>query len=91
LLHFQQVLHYINIETVYGLGANALDSNAVENIYKAKERPLTDPVICHVLDFEEAKKLIDISKNIETIYLGYFKFNFRINKKILAWTINYCN
>jgi tRNA A37 threonylcarbamoyladenosine synthetase subunit TsaC/SUA5/YrdC len=35
-------------ETVYGLGANALSGDAVSRIFKAKKRPLCDPVICHV-------------------------------------------
>jgi L-threonylcarbamoyladenylate synthase len=35
-------------ETVYGLGANALDSAAVENIFLAKQRPSWDPMIVHV-------------------------------------------
>jgi L-threonylcarbamoyladenylate synthase len=35
-------------ETVYGLGANALDSDAVAKIFAAKERPGWDPVIVHV-------------------------------------------
>ena len=37
-------------ETVYGLGANALDIAAVESIFKAKARPHTDPLIVHVHD-----------------------------------------
>ncbi len=37
-------------ETVYGLGANALDSRAVESIFTAKARPNWDPVIVHVSD-----------------------------------------
>lgn len=37
-------------ETVYGLGANALDPNAVAKIFKAKERPGWDPLIVHVAD-----------------------------------------
>jgi L-threonylcarbamoyladenylate synthase len=37
-------------ETVYGLGANALDANAVARIFAAKERPNWDPVIVHVSD-----------------------------------------
>ncbi len=37
-------------ETVYGLGANALDSRAVESIFTAKARPNWDPVIVHVAD-----------------------------------------
>jgi L-threonylcarbamoyladenylate synthase len=35
-------------ETVYGLGANALDPAAVERIFAAKERPHWDPLIVHV-------------------------------------------
>jgi L-threonylcarbamoyladenylate synthase len=35
-------------ETVYGLGANALDRAAVEKIFAAKSRPAWDPVIVHV-------------------------------------------
>ena len=35
-------------ETVYGLGAHALDSNAVQKIFDAKERPANDPLIVHI-------------------------------------------
>lgn len=37
-------------ETVYGLGANALDSQAVSNIFKAKGRPSDNPLIVHISD-----------------------------------------
>jgi L-threonylcarbamoyladenylate synthase len=37
-------------ETVYGLGANALDAAAVEKIFAAKERPSWDPLIVHIGD-----------------------------------------
>jgi L-threonylcarbamoyladenylate synthase len=37
-------------ETVYGLGANALDASAVAKIFAAKERPRWDPVIVHLPD-----------------------------------------
>ncbi|MFI0609594.1 MAG: L-threonylcarbamoyladenylate synthase, partial [Anaerolineae bacterium] len=46
-------------ETVYGLGANAWDAVAVARIFAAKERPLTDPLIVHVLDWDDARALID--------------------------------
>jgi L-threonylcarbamoyladenylate synthase len=36
-------------ETVYGLGANALDPRAVESIFEAKQRPAWDPLIVHVV------------------------------------------
>lgn len=35
-------------ETVYGLGAHALDSVAVQKIFDAKERPANDPLIVHI-------------------------------------------
>ena len=37
-------------ETVYGLGANALESKAVARIFAAKQRPAWDPVIVHISD-----------------------------------------
>lgn len=37
-------------ETVYGLGANAFDDNAVKSIYKAKGRPSDNPLIVHFAD-----------------------------------------
>jgi L-threonylcarbamoyladenylate synthase len=45
-------------ETVYGLGANALDDFAVSRIFAAKERPKFNPLIVHVLDREEAAELV---------------------------------
>ncbi len=39
-------------ETVYGLGANALEATAVAKIFEAKKRPSFDPLIVHVADRE---------------------------------------
>jgi L-threonylcarbamoyladenylate synthase len=44
-------------ETVYGLGANALDPAAVHKIYALKGRPATSPVIVHVASIEQARQL----------------------------------
>jgi L-threonylcarbamoyladenylate synthase len=44
-------------ETVYGLGANALDPSAVEKIYAAKGRPPASPLIVHVDSIEMARGL----------------------------------
>ena len=44
-------------ETVYGLGANALDTGAVRKIYALKGRPATSPLIVHVAGIEQAKEL----------------------------------
>ncbi|MCD8563184.1 MAG: threonylcarbamoyl-AMP synthase [Alphaproteobacteria bacterium] len=41
-------------ETVYGLGANALDGKAVARIFEAKGRPAFNPLISHVLDVVQA-------------------------------------
>ena len=37
-------------ETVYGIGANALDENAVGKIFIAKGRPSDNPLIVHIAD-----------------------------------------
>jgi len=44
-------------ETVYGLGANALDADAVARIFAAKKRPRTSPLIVHVASREMARGL----------------------------------
>ena len=44
-------------ETVYGLGANALDAAAVERIFRAKGRPSTSPLIVHVDSIGMAREL----------------------------------
>jgi L-threonylcarbamoyladenylate synthase len=44
-------------ETVYGLGADGLNPQAVEKIFKAKGRPADHPVILHVADIEHARAL----------------------------------
>jgi len=44
-------------ETVYGLGANALDSAACERIFQIKGRPADNPLIVHVASIEQAKKI----------------------------------
>jgi L-threonylcarbamoyladenylate synthase len=48
-------------ETVYGLGAHALDDKAVEKIYQAKGRPSDNPLIVHVHKSGEVEK---IARNI---------------------------
>jgi L-threonylcarbamoyladenylate synthase len=45
-------------ETVYGLGANALDPEAVRRIYAVKGRPATSPLIVHVASIEMARSLV---------------------------------
>lgn len=44
-------------ETVYGLGADALNPKAVEKIFAAKKRPPDNPIIVHIADKEDVYKL----------------------------------
>jgi L-threonylcarbamoyladenylate synthase len=50
-------------ETVYGLGANALDKAAVDRIFVAKRRPHSDPLIVHVASLDH---LGDIARDVPT-------------------------
>jgi len=45
-------------ETVYGLGANALNPNAILALFEAKKRPLDNPPIVHVADPSEVYRLV---------------------------------
>lgn len=45
-------------ETVYGLGANALDVAAVARIFEAKGRPSTSPIIVHVSNMEMVREVV---------------------------------
>lgn len=45
-------------ETVYGLGANALDGEAVRKIFAAKGRPADNPLIVHISRFEQWQSLV---------------------------------
>lgn len=47
-------------ETVYGLGANALDAEAVARIFAAKRRPRTSPLIVHVHSIAMARDLASV-------------------------------
>lgn len=55
-------------ETVYGLGGNALDSNASKKIYEAKGRPSDNPLIAHIADMDDLQLLVkevpEIAKKI---------------------------
>ena len=44
-------------ETVYGLGANAFDKNAVRKIFEVKGRPMDNPLIVHIADIAQIDKL----------------------------------
>lgn len=46
-------------ETVYGLGANAMNPAAVKKIFRAKGRPHDNPLIVHISSFEELPELVE--------------------------------
>ncbi len=55
-------------ETVYGLGANALLETSVKKIYEAKGRPSDNPLIVHISDVDEIKRLaVDINDNAKAL------------------------
>lgn len=45
-------------ETVYGLAANALDGKAVAKIFAAKGRPMDNPLIVHISEFDQINRLV---------------------------------
>lgn len=52
-------------ETVYGLGANALNPVAVAKIFALKERPSFDPLIVHIASLESLKELTsEVDENV---------------------------
>ena len=54
-------------ETVFGLGACAINAEAVSQIYKIKNRPTENPLIVHIRDFIEAKMYLVLDSNEEKI------------------------
>lgn len=54
-------------ETVYGLAADALNPDAVRQIFTIKGRPLMDPLIVHVLDLEHAAELAQIDATAQQL------------------------
>lgn len=60
-------------ETVYGIGGNALDENAINKIYKIKKRPLNNPLIVHCLGYYDAKSLTNISNEDDNIFKNLTK------------------
>lgn len=55
-------------ETVYGLGANALDEDAVSKIYEAKGRPSDNPLIVHIGNKKQIYNLVcDVPEQAEIV------------------------
>ncbi len=54
-------------ETVYGLGADATNDQAVAAIFAAKNRPTFNPLIVHVADIAAAREIVDFSDEAEAL------------------------
>lgn len=79
-------------ETVYGLGANALDEDAVKQVYAVKGRPSDNPLIVHVSDFEMVKDYVtDIpektEKLVDTFWPGPLTLIFNVNANAFSNTV----
>jgi L-threonylcarbamoyladenylate synthase len=59
-------------ETVYGLGANALDADAVAGIFTAKGRPSWDPIIVHVSDRAMLDQVATVPPEAEHLIAAYW-------------------
>ncbi|MDO8647620.1 MAG: L-threonylcarbamoyladenylate synthase [Candidatus Diapherotrites archaeon] len=59
-------------ETVYGLGANALNAKAVSKIFKAKGRPSDNPLIVHVSSIEQVPSLVKKIPNNAKVLMNKF-------------------
>jgi L-threonylcarbamoyladenylate synthase len=74
-------------ETVYGLGANALNANAVKKIYEVKNRPIDNPLIIHIENInqlfeiatEVSDEVLEISRKV---WPGPLTFILRRNPKV---------
>lgn len=63
----------IPTETVYGLAANALNPEAVANIFKAKGRPQDNPLIVHISEFDEIYPLVkEVPENAKALAEKYW-------------------
>jgi L-threonylcarbamoyladenylate synthase len=59
-------------ETVYGLGADATNGEAVARLYAAKERPSFNPLIAHVHDLEAAHRLGVLNADAEKLAAAFW-------------------
>ncbi|NLI60882.1 MAG: threonylcarbamoyl-AMP synthase [Clostridiales bacterium] len=78
-------------ETVYGLGANALDGQAVDRIFKAKGRPNDNPLIAHISKREDIEPLVlgvpaKVYPLIETFWPGPLTIILKKSSRVPAQT-----
>ena len=81
-------------ETVYGLGANALKINAVDKIFKAKNRASNNPLIVHLKNKDEIGKYAIVNNDIEQKLIDSFMpgpFTLILQKKDIIPSNVTCN
>lgn len=59
-------------ETVYGIGADCFNEKAVKKIFEAKGRPSDNPLIVHIADKQDIKKVAKISNELEQKLIDKF-------------------
>lgn len=74
-------------ETVYGLGANALDEEAAKKTYAAKGRPSDNPLIVHIAKIDDLKEIVEevpetAEKAAEAFWPGPLTMIFQKNDKV---------
>ncbi|MCW4000051.1 MAG: L-threonylcarbamoyladenylate synthase [Candidatus Bathyarchaeota archaeon] len=79
-------------ETVYGLGADALNGEAVTRLFQAKQRPLDNPPIVHVADAKDVTPLVlEVPHDAETLmtqfWPGPLTLVFRRSPKLPSVTV----
>ena len=57
----------IPTETVYGLGADALNTDAVAQVFAVKERPSFDPLICHFANAKAIKDYVEVPAELQPL------------------------
>lgn len=78
-------------ETVYGLGADALRSEAASTIFAAKGRPADNPLIVHVAELEEAFRLAYVTPEAERLMEAFWPGPLTIilrKKTIIPYTVS---
>ncbi len=81
-------------ETVYGLGANALDNKAVNKIFEVKKRASNNPLIVHLKNINEIEKYAVINNDIEKKLINSFMpgpFTLILEKKSIIPSNVTCN
>ncbi|MCH1770715.1 MULTISPECIES: L-threonylcarbamoyladenylate synthase [Metallosphaera] len=74
-------------ETVYGLGGNALDPKAAEKVFKAKRRPMDNPLIVHIADLSQLEEVsVDVPPEVldlaQRVWPGPLTFILKRNPRV---------